>query len=66
MRIGDKIRIISDNDNYDKYRNMDLIVSHIAHNTDEHPGYDTGLTGQALVDCKDVPFSLYEYEFELV
>ena len=66
MKIGDKIRIISDNDNYDKFRNRDLTVTHIAHNRDEHPGYDAGLKGQALVDCEDVPFSLYEYEFKLV
>ncbi len=66
MKIGDKIRITSDNDNYDKFRNLDLTITHIAHNIDEHPGYDTGMNGMALVDCENIAFSLYEYEFMLI
>ena len=74
MKIGDKIRISPDNDNdsYDKYRNLDLVITQIAYNTNQHPGYDTGMDGMALVDCEvcntgeAVPFSLYEYEFELI
>ena len=72
MEIGDKIRISEDNDNdsYDRYRGIDLSITHIAHNIEEHPGYDTGMKGQVLVDCEvcetgePVGFSLYEYEFE--
>ncbi len=62
MKIGDKLRITSDND---QYRGRDLIICHIAHNKDECPGYDTGMNGMALVDCDGLPVSLYEYEFVL-
>ena len=63
--------IVSDNDNYDAYRDKLLRITHVAYNRTEHPGYDEGLEGQALCDFKveetgeDVPFSLYEYEFNL-
>lgn len=74
MEIGDKIRIRTDNDNdcYDNFRNQDLVITHIAYSIDDHPGYDSGMAGGALVDSEvyetgeSVPFSLYEYEFELV
>ena len=74
MKLGDKIRIKKDNDNdcYDKFRNLDLVITHIAHNIDEHQGYDTGMKGMALVDSdvcntgESVPFSLYKYEFDLI
>lgn len=73
MEIGDVIRIQTDNDNdcYDKFRGLDLAITHIARNTDEHPGYDEGMNGMALVDSfvcetgEDVPFSLYSYEFQI-
>ena len=66
LKIGDKIRIISDNENYSKFRNKALIISHIAYSTKEHPGYDNTVNGQALVDCQGLPFSLYEYEFKII
>ena len=64
---GDKKSVISDNENYDKFRDKVLIVTHVAYNEDHHRGYDSGMKGQALMDFKtedgeDVPFSLYEYE----
>ncbi len=65
VQIGDKIRITSDNENYNRYRGKAWVVSHIARNRDEHPGYDTGVGG-ALIDCKGLPFSLYEYEFDII
>lgn len=64
-------RIVSDNDNYDKFRGKDLTITHVAYSTKDHPGYDSGLEGQALCDFEvketgeSVPFSLYEYEFSL-
>lgn len=59
----------NDNDGYNDYRGLLLEITHVAYSTDEHPGYDTALQGEALVDLKifetgiEVPFSLYEYEF---
>lgn len=69
--LGRKVQVISDNDNYDSFRNKTLIVTHVAYSTKEHPGYDSGLNGEALCDFKtvdgeDVPCSLYEYEFKTI
>ncbi len=69
--LGKKVKVISDNENYDPFRDRILIITHVARNTSEHPGYDDGLKGQALCDFKDlhgrdIPFSLYEYEFYLI
>lgn len=64
-----KIRKDNDNENYEKFRGKELVITNVAYNTTQHPGYDSGLEGQALCDFKvaetdeDVPFSLYEYEF---
>ncbi len=71
MKINDRVQIVSDNENYVKYLNMPLIITHIARNTDEHPGYDEGLNGEGLYDLKteageDLPFSLYFYELEIL
>jgi len=66
VKIGDKIQIISDNENYAEYKDGIWTVNHIAYNIDEHPGYDESVEGQALIDCEGLGFSLYEYEFEVV
>lgn len=66
IRKGTKIRIISDNENYDPYRNKIWKINHIAHNIDEHQGYDESMDGELLVSCDGLGFSLYEYEFEVV
>lgn len=68
---GKKARIISDNDNYSDYMDKTLVITHVAYSEKEHPGYDSGLAGEALCDFEtedgeSVPFSLYEYEFKLV
>ena len=68
-KIGDKVRITSDNDNYSEYLDQDLIITHIAMNENEHTGYDNSMGGEQLLDLQtidgeDVPFSLYEYEVE--
>jgi hypothetical protein len=62
---------VSDNDCYDSFRNDTLIITHVAYNTEDHPGYDTSVSPQALCDFKttkgkEVNCSLYEYEFELI
>jgi hypothetical protein len=66
---GDRVMINpeNDNENYNKYRKFVLIITHVATNKDEHPGYDNGMKGSALYDFKtnkgmNVPFSLYDYE----
>ena len=66
VKIGDKIKIISDNDNYDKYRKKTWIVTDVAHSIKDHPGYDSSMGRTALIDAKGLPFSLYSYEFEIV
>lgn len=66
-KIGDMVEICDDNECYMKFRNKVLIVTHIATNKHEHPGYDESMNGMQLMDFvtnkgKTVPFSLYEYE----
>ena len=68
--LGKKAIIISDNENYADYMDKVLKVTHVAYSTQDHPGYDDFLQGMALCDFEtmqgeSVPFSLYEYEFEL-
>ena len=65
VKIGDKIKIISENENYNEYRDKTWIVEDIATSIAEHPGYDAGVGGE-LISCIDLPVSLYEYEFEEV
>lgn len=65
-RIGDRFKIISDNDNYDKFRSQVWTIDHIARDRNAHQGYDEGMGGQALVSASGLPVSLYEYEIELV
>jgi hypothetical protein len=72
LKIGTIVRVISDNENYTKFNKKLLEVTHIAHNTKEHPGYDNSVYPKALCDFveyksrKKVPCSLYEYEFEII
>ncbi len=66
IKIGDKIKILNQDGQYSKWSNKTWTVDHIAHSTEEHQGYDEGLAGEALVSCKGLPVSLYEYEIEVV
>lgn len=70
-KIGDKLKISSDNDNenYDEYRDEILVVSSFSTSINDHPGYDESMDGMALYDLELLngeyfPFSLYEYELE--
>lgn len=65
VKIGDRIRILNQNENYDKWVDKIWIVTKISRNTKEHPGYD-GCNNEPLVDCEDLPVSLYAWEFEIV
>ena len=59
--IGKKVKIISDNENYDDF----------THASNEGNGYDDTMYPEMLCDfrCesgKDFPFALYEYEFKVL
>lgn len=67
MKIGDKCRVISDNENYISFRDKVLIVTHVARNQSEHPGYDDSVKPDKLYDFKtidgeEVHCSLYDYK----
>ncbi len=58
----------NDNENYDDFRNRPLRITHVATNTNQHPGYDDFIKGQGLYDFvddetgEDIHSSLYDYE----
>ncbi len=67
FKLNQKVRVNSDNDCYDSFRNEVLIVSNVAKNREDHPGYDEGTSPEYLYDLKrengeDIPCSLYDYE----
>jgi hypothetical protein len=71
LRIGSKIEIT--NEDYGKpLYGKKCKVTHIATNEKQHRGYDSGMGGMALVDCKDVKTgkdvnsSFYEWEFDVL
>ncbi len=66
--IGKKVKIVSDNDNYDKFRKKVLICTHASN---EGQGYDSEMYPEMLCDFEctggeEFPFALYEYEFEIL
>ena len=66
--VGKKVRIISDNENYTKFMNKTLICTFASNSGN---GYDDSCYPEMLcdfksVDGKEVPFALYEYEFEII
>jgi len=70
-KINDKVRVSGDNDNesYDSFRGKTLIITHIATNVNDHPGYDESMEGMQLLSFNDedgngISCSLYEYEIE--
>jgi hypothetical protein len=65
-KIGDEVRVTSDNDNdcYGSFRDNVLVVAHIATSQKDHPVYDDSMEGMALYDFEGVDCSLYEYEIE--
>ena len=73
MQIGDKVKVSQDNDNenYNSFRDKILIITHVATSTEDHPGFDESIRGEALYDFKDeagndIHCSLYDYELEAV
>ncbi len=63
-KIGDKVKVASDNDNdcYDSFREQVLIIDGIYGK--DHPGYDMGVYPQKLIEFEGVGCALYEYEIE--
>lgn len=68
-KVGDRVMVNpdNDNDNYDDFRDKILIVTHVARNIKEHPGYDESMKGQGLYDLEtedgeEINSSLYDYE----
>lgn len=69
---GDRVVLSDDAQENDQYQELglidaELVVTGVAYNRDQHPGYDEGLGGQALYDLafadgRAVAVSLYEYE----
>lgn len=66
---GSIVRIISDNENYNEWLDRDLIVRHCSNHG---LGYDNCMYPELLCDLEDsetgfeLPFALYEYEFEIL
>lgn len=66
--IGKKVKIVSDNENYDSFRNEVLTITHASN---KGVGYDDSCYPEKLCDFKDskgnrIPFALYEYEFQVL
>jgi len=67
--IGKTVKVISDNENYDSFRDKELIITHASN---EGRGYDSTCYPEYLCDFKEketgtsIPFALYEYEFEII
>lgn len=62
-RIGNLIKIENQDGQYTKWADRLWEIDYIAYSG---RGYDPGMKGSALVSCKGLPVSLYEYEFTIV
>lgn len=69
FKLNQRVRVSpeNDNENYDSFRDKVIIITNVAKNVYEHPGYDESLSPQYLYDLKtisgkEVHFSLYDYE----
>lgn len=67
-KVGSLIRVISDNECYDGFRDQVLEITHVSTSIHDHPGYDSSMKGEGLYDFVDaetgieIPCSLYDYE----
>lgn len=71
VKIGNKIKILNQDGQYTKWANKTWTINHIAYSEEQHPGYDNGINipgkrKHPLIDCKDLPVSLYPWEYEIV
>jgi len=69
FRLNQRVKVSPDNDNecYNDFRNEILIITNVAKNKDDHPGYDESVGPDYIYDLKkesgkEVPCSLYDYE----
>jgi len=69
FKLGQKVMVNpeNDNENYNDFRNDILIITHVAKDRNDHPGYDESVSPEYLYDLKtesgkDVNCSLYDYE----
>ncbi|MCK0441081.1 hypothetical protein MUG78_16905 [Gordonia alkaliphila] len=71
--VGEQVELTDDARDNDTYQRlgictMSMTITAVATSVAQHPGYDPGLTGEALYDLVAtdtgalVPVSLYEYE----
>ena len=65
VKKGDYIKLLNRDGQYSKWAKKPWIVTHIARNRNEHPGYDEGIGGN-LIDCKGLPCSVYDWEFRVM
>ena len=68
--VGEIVRIISDNENYSDYLDIDLVITY-CNNDINGMAYDSSMYPEMLCDLEtldgeEVPFSLYECEFEII
>lgn len=72
MKNGTKVKMTSEAiENYgEKWRDVELVITHVAQSEAEHPGYDMGVYPQRLYDLKrtdtdeSLGMSLYDWELE--
>lgn len=69
FKINQRVRVSPENDNdcYNSFKDKVLIITNVATNEDQHPGYDNGVHPNYLYDFKtengkQVGCSLYDYE----
>ena len=69
FKLNQRVRVSpeNDNENYDSFRDEVLIITHVAKDGQDHPGYDSSISPEYLYDLKtasgkEVHCSLYDYE----
>lgn len=69
FKLNQRVRVSpeNDNENYDSFRDEVLIITNVAKDKNDHPGYDAGVSPEYLYDLKtvngkEVNSSLYDYE----
>ena len=65
VKVGQWIKILNEDGQYSEWANKKWKVESIAHNSEEHPGYDSGVSPAELISCEGLPVSLYDWEFEV-
>ena len=70
-KVGDRVRVSSENDNenYDDFKDKILIVTDVTTIDDDHPAFDETMGSEGLYsfkteDGKEVHSSLYDYELQ--